>query len=166
MELDGSQFSWQARLDRYDGAGISSATRTVPVIAVVDDPNDVRISSVVEGAVNPVSPPTLLRGAFVSISIPVGAGMNLVSIPAISLQPDSTVWIFENQKLRIRHVKVAYSSENSIIVMAQPGSIEPGDQIVTSPLPVATDGMDLELHKEESTEVARTPSSNNDISDG
>ena len=95
VESDGNHFIWPARLDRYDGAGIDSRTRTVPLIAVVEDPGNVSIQR--DKKALPLGrPPTLLRGSYVTVDLPVGQNMSLVSVPAHAYRPDKTVWIYNN----------------------------------------------------------------------
>ena len=139
-ELNGNRFEWKATLSRYDGAGINAGTRTIPIIAVVEDRSQVRVLS----PNRRVAPPTLLRGSFVSIDIPVGNGMDLVSIPSTAYRPDRTVWIYENGKLLIQPVDVAYANASTVVVTANE-KLQPGTLVVTTPLPVAEDGMDLRL---------------------
>lgn len=141
---DGNHFKWPARLARYDGAGIDPQTRTVPVIAVVDDPSAVSIQKD-QKALPLGTPPTLLRGSFVTVTLPVGKGMSLVTIPANAYRPDSTVWICRNETLEIEPVKLAYSDDQVAVILVDESSIGPGDKVITSPLPVAQDGMKVRV---------------------
>lgn len=148
FELDGNEFIWPARLDRYDGAGINSDTRTVPIIAVVvDEPRAVSARDV-GGKLAWSAPPKLLRGAYVTVDVPVGNDMNLVAIPATAIQPNDTIWIYDAGKLRVQPVDVAYSDLNQVIVMADPLNVKPGDLVITSPLPIAEDGMAVRIDRE------------------
>jgi len=140
VDLNGNQFQWNATLSRYDGAGITSGTRTVPVIAVVNDPSQVTVVGANTGA----APPTLLRGSFVSVALPVGSGMELVAIPAEAYQPDRSVWIYRDGKLKVQPIDVAYSDESRVIAIANE-LLQPGAQVVITPLPVAEEGMELRL---------------------
>lgn len=142
VDLDGNRFTWRAHLARYDGAGINSGTRTVPVIAVVDNPAEVEVGGDANGI---TSPPTLLRGSFVSVEIPVGRGLDLVSVPSTAFQPNKTVWMFDNGKLHIQPVKVAYSDEFTVVVQADSDMLAPGKQVITSPLPIAEQAMPIRL---------------------
>jgi len=95
LDLDGSQYAWSAKLARYDGAGINQVTRTVPCIAVVDDPSARRLLETGDDLLALPGPPTLLRGMFVSIEIPVGASMDLVKIPTVALRPGKKVSVVD-----------------------------------------------------------------------
>ena len=143
VESDGNHFTWPARLDRYDGAGIDPKTRTIPLIAVVDDPTDVRLQKE-DKAVPLGTPPTLLRGSYVSVDLLVGKNMPLVSIPAHAYRPNKTVWIYRDGVLAIQPVKIAYSDEDVAIVLADSQLLKAGDLVITSPLTVAEESMKLQ----------------------
>lgn len=151
VDLDGNEFSWPATISRYDGAGINAGTRTVPVIAVVEDPQAVELTRKSD-LVRMAAPPTLLRGSYVTVDIPVGDDMNLVAIPNSSFQPDKTVWIYDAASepdrgtLRIEPVRVAYSDSEKVIAIADPEKLSVNDSVVVSPLPVAESGMALRLN--------------------
>ena len=147
IEADGNHFVWNARLDRYDGAGIDPRTRTIPVIVTVDDPTEIEIERE-EGALPLATPPTLLRGSYVTVDLTVGKGLQLVSIPVTAYRPNKKVWKFADGQLNIRPVKVAYSDETRAIVLADPNSLGPGDKVITSPLSVAKEGMALQEAKD------------------
>lgn len=144
IEADGNHFIWQARLDRYDGAGIDPKTRTIPVIAVVENPAEVRLRKE-ENAIPLGAPPTLLRGSYVSVDLVVGRSMPLVSIPASAYRPDKTVWVYRDGVLAVEPVKIAYSDDLTAIVLADSSALKPGDQVITSPLPVAEENMKLQV---------------------
>lgn len=155
VNLDGNRCTWKAHLSRYDGAGITTGTRTVPVIAVVDDPSKV----ILEGD-GVSTPPTLLRGSFVSVDIPVGNDMDLVSIPSTAYQPDRTVWLYEGGKLIIHPLKVAYSDEDSVVVKAD-SHLKPGAMAITSPLSVANDQMEIRLVEDGMKDETKTARESN-----
>ena len=152
VDVDGNHFVWPARLDRYDGAGIDQRTRTIPVIATVDDPTDVRLEKDSD-ALPLAAPPTLLRGSYVTVDLNVGKEMPLLAIPATAYRPNKTVWLFDAQgpndeggkdgKLRIVPVKVAHSDESRVVIIANEKSLRPNDKIIVSPLPIAEDRMPI-----------------------
>ena len=37
LALEDASYQWEARLARYDGAGVNAATRTVPCVAIVEE---------------------------------------------------------------------------------------------------------------------------------
>ena len=143
IEFDGNHFWWPARLDRYDGGGITAATRTVPVIAVVDDPTNVQIGETDRDATPLPAPPILMRGAFVTIDIPIRPTHDLVRVPATALRPGNRLWIYDNGKLRVQDVRVTHSDNDSIILLADASAVTTGEQVIVSPLPLAVDKMEL-----------------------
>ena len=129
IEIDGNRFRWNGRLDRYDGAGIDVATRTVPVIAVVDDPTNVMTVDKDADALPLPSPPRLMRGTFVTVEIPVGSSMDLVEISTRSLRPGKQIYLFDDGKLRIQKVRVAYSDDERTLLLAGQ-KLAAGDRVV------------------------------------
>ena len=117
------------------------------MIAVVDDPNKIGIEKD-DGALPMASPPTLLRGSYVTVDLTVGKNLQLISIPVTAYRPNKTVWKFADGRLNIKPVKVAYSDETTAIVLADPSSLKPGDKVITSPLAVAKEDMALQEVKE------------------
>lgn len=144
IEIDGNRFRWNGRLDRYDGAGIDVATRTVPMIAVVDDPTNVIAVDKDDDALPLPSPPRLMRGTFVTIELPVGESMKLVEISTRSLRPGKQIYLFDDGKLRIQKVRIAYSDQEKTLLLAGK-RLSAGDRVVVSPLQVANDTVAMEL---------------------
>ena len=160
LELDGHQYKWTARLARYDGAGINPETRTVPCIAIVDNPSDGQLvvgPSERDNAANLPAPPTLLRGLFVSLKIPVSSKLDLVQVPAVSLRPGNKIWIADDDTLTVKDVSVAYAGKDHAVLFAGPEDIQEGDRVITSPLPLLVNGMEI---REEGLETL--PSSDSD----
>lgn len=155
IEIDGNRFRWDARLDRYDGAGIDVATRTVPVIAVVDEPTNVIAMDKDDDAIPLPAPPRLMRGTFVTLELPVGQSMELVEISTRSLRPGKQIYLFDNGKLKIQKVRIAFSNREKTLLLAGKG-LAAGDRVVVSPLQVADENTTMEL--QESNSVADVPS--------
>ncbi len=90
--MAGQTYRWNGTLVRYDGIGMDSRTRTVPVKVEVDAPNR-RITSdgqVVESS----SPSALVRGMFVSVRLLIEPQTPLVAMPSIAMRPGNRVWQF------------------------------------------------------------------------
>lgn len=90
---------WAGTLERYDGIGFDTTSRTVPVRVVVDQPRRFKADSMksVSGATLS-GPSALVRGMFVSVILHVQPRKPLVVIPAVALKPGSTgnrLWKFE-----------------------------------------------------------------------
>ncbi|MCA9211439.1 MAG: biotin/lipoyl-binding protein [Planctomycetales bacterium] len=146
LDLDDHRYKWTARLARYDGAGINPATRTVPCIAIVDRPSagELVLNETSRSAVTdlPVLP-TLMRGLFVSLRIPVKSNLDLVTIPSESLRPGNRIWLAKNNRLEQQQVEIAYADKNNVVLLANTDEVKPGDRVITSPLPLITEGMEI-----------------------
>jgi len=75
--------TWQGRLDRFDGRGLDTSTRTVPIRIVVDEPDT--------GALNGLG--NLVRGMFVELTISVFTPDSMVLIPKRSLTTSNQVYV-------------------------------------------------------------------------
>lgn len=93
--LENQTYRWLGRLVSYDGIGLDTQTRTVPVRIIVDNP-----AQNVDARGEPVDPisgtPALVRGMFVSINLRIKPNAHLVVIPAAALQPGNRVFQFES----------------------------------------------------------------------
>lgn len=143
VDIDGNRFFWPARLDRYDGAGINASTRTVPVIAIVDDPRAVQSAGKDANALPLPGPPTLMRNTFVSVEVPIRNSMNLVRIPTEALRPDEKIWMLKDGKFHEQEVKVAHSSPKNVVLFADPTMVAVGDRVIVSPLSMVSSELRL-----------------------
>ena len=75
--------TWQGRLDRFDGRGLDTSTRTVPIRIVVDKPDT--------GTLNGIG--NLVRGMFVELTISVFTPDSMVLIPKRSLTTSNQVYV-------------------------------------------------------------------------
>jgi multidrug efflux pump subunit AcrA (membrane-fusion protein) len=75
--------TWQGRLDRFDGRGLDTSTRTVPIRIVVDEPDT--------GTLNGIG--NLVRGMFVELTISVFTPDSMVLIPTRSLTTSNQVYV-------------------------------------------------------------------------
>ncbi|MEK6248235.1 MAG: HlyD family efflux transporter periplasmic adaptor subunit, partial [Planctomycetales bacterium] len=141
LEVGDQDYVWNGRLARYNGAGVNAATRTVPCVAIVDNPTRlVSDTSDDSGALAP--PPALLRGMFVSIQLKIKPRSPLLSIPEAAIRPGNRVWVLRDGKLVIEPVKVMLSTELESLVAAG-GALQVGDKVIVSPLSIAANGMPL-----------------------
>lgn len=90
--LAGRTFRWAGTLVRYDGIGMDTRSRTVPVKVVVDSPDQV----IAEVGQSPLaaSPSALVRGMFVRVRLQIQPQTPLVVIPAVAMRPGNRVWQF------------------------------------------------------------------------
>lgn len=151
------RFIWEGTLSRYDGHGLDERTRTVPCRVVVDRPREVRVES------GPgIAPPrALMRGMFVSIRIHAEPQASFVRVPEAALQPGKRVLRVRDNKLQIvGPLMLAQlvddhcddcektTARKSWIVHVSKQELQPGDHIVSSPLPTAYQGMPVKERTE------------------
>ena len=77
--------TWQGRLDRFDGRGLDTSTRTVPIRIVVDEPDT--------GTLNGIG--NLVRGMFVELTISVFTPDSMILIPKQSLTTSNQVFVVQ-----------------------------------------------------------------------
>jgi hypothetical protein len=87
-------YQWQGQLSRYEGIGLDSQSRTIPIRIRVDSPQEVfqngaRIYEKSSGGL-----PALVRGMFVECSIHTNPPINTVLIPKLALKPGNLIWKF------------------------------------------------------------------------
>lgn len=85
-DVAGQRFQWQGYLSRYEGAGLESRTRTVPVLFEVPQPAR---PGALEG------PPTLIRGMYVQIEMEIEPQVPLMRVPIEALRPPNIIWTVE-----------------------------------------------------------------------
>lgn len=88
-------FRWEGMLERYDGIGVDTVSRTVPVRVVVEEPRRYGVDSGTgERRVAAAGPSALVRGMFVTVVLHVVPQRPLVVLPAVGLKPGNRVWKF------------------------------------------------------------------------
>lgn len=141
------KFHWSGKLVRFEGSALNEKTRTVPCRIRVDQPIDRQ---------DDVSPPSLARGMFVSVTLRVPPAGEMIRIPEEALRMNSQIYTTTaatladgkpGAKLHIHQVQVARTTPGAVLV--QQSSINPplppGAQLVVSPLQYATDQMNVEI---------------------
>lgn len=89
----GVYYRWDAKLLSYNGIGLDSRTRTVPVRILVENP-----SVVLDRDDRPIldgSAPALMRGMYVTVKLLVKPTANLIVVPAEAMRPGSRLFKFE-----------------------------------------------------------------------
>ena len=146
FRLRGVEYVWDGVLSRYEGTGLDTKTRMIPCRVRVDAPTHVRTVAVGSAAgrtaVRGFSMPALFSGMFVTVRIPVAPAVPLLAIPSVALRPGGRVWVVRGGVLRLVTVSVILT-EGDTVVVSQPseGVLQPGDKVVTSPLPSVSAGM-------------------------
>ena len=134
--------------EEFGGGGLDQRTRMVPCRVRVDRPTDVYVAGKADAA-----PPALMRGMFVTVEIHTKPRQQLVKIPASAIQPGNKMWRVRDGKLNlVEDVELVKSilvdDENYWIIDPTETGLEVGDQIVVSSLPVALDGMAVQIASE------------------
>ena len=89
---EGVKYYWNAKLMSYDGIGLNSATRTVPVRLIVDAPNQ-HVNA--KGDPRDVSGATaLVRGMYVRVKLLITPQPDWMVLPARGLQVDNRILQF------------------------------------------------------------------------
>lgn len=124
---EGTAYRWAGRLLGYDGIGLDSATRTVPVRVVVDNPTQFFAE---DGTKKETMGPTaLVRGMYVQISLLIRPQTPLYVIPAEAIRPGNRIWQFVKDDSVIDKIQ----KENSLatqfpVVDEQPKSEQDSDE--------------------------------------
>ncbi|MEI6525166.1 MAG: HlyD family efflux transporter periplasmic adaptor subunit [Planctomycetota bacterium] len=88
-------YQWHGKLSRYEGIGLDTQSRTVPVRITVENPRDVRRNGIAITEEGNGGLPALVRGMFVDVKIQTKPRRSLVLIPKLALKPGGQVWAFE-----------------------------------------------------------------------
>ena len=138
ISLSGQQQSlWQGKIIRSLGE-IDPTTRMATIVVGVDNPYRQK------GA---ASQPDLETGMFVDIQIKGKFLNNVISIPRKALRNNQQVWLIDGEnRLRIKPVEIARREKEQLLISA---GLSAGDQVVTTSLSAAADGMLLRPLKQE-----------------
>ncbi len=129
------QYRWKGVLERQEGKGLESRTRTLPCRVLVSDPTDVEAIDRYGAALPDLplgAPKSLLRGMFVDVQVEVETNQPLVSVPYEALRPNGDVWAVRNKKLAILQPPLVQVSAGRAVFESMADGIQPDDQIVLS----------------------------------
>lgn len=129
---DDQRFTWKGVLDAVDGTGIDEQTQTVTCRVRISEPKRLAAKD---------GPPALVSGMFVTVTVRIRPQIGLLRLPHQAVQPDGRAWVVEDQKLRVRDIRVVHRTEDHALLRAKPETLRPGDRIVITPLSTAYDGM-------------------------
>lgn len=136
--LGDRDFFWQGHIVRIDAA-VNKDTRLIYATAEVIDPYGLGATEGMPMAV----------GMFVSAEIEGIAEQAAYVMPRLALRNEDKVYVINAENhLEIRTVKVLSTSEDQVMVTS---GVRQGEHVVTSTLPNAVDGMDVEPVFREST---------------
>ena len=127
-------YFWQGRIRRVNAA-VDQDTRLIYATAEVEDPYG-------KAAVGGMP---MAVGLFVSAEIAGTDQRSVYVMPRRALRNEDKVYVINDEsRLEIRTVNVLSTSEERVYVTS---GVEPGEQVVTSTIPAAVDGMQVEAIK-------------------
>lgn len=129
--LGNRDFSWEGRVMRVSAA-VDQETRLIHLTAEVEDPY---------GAAADRGMP-LAVGMFVAAELDGAQAQDAIVMPRLALRNEDKVFVINSEnRLEIREVTVISTSEDQVLVAS---GVDDGEQVVTSTLPNAVDGMEVE----------------------
>ena len=151
-ERGGRTYAWDGVLSRQDGLGLDQSTRTLPVRIHVANPTANRIpesmtDQIAAGYLNgdAVDPLALVRGMFVKAKLHCKPTRALAVIPEAVLRPGKQVWLMRDEKLAMETVRIARIEESRVYIDLTHSPLQIDDQIVSSPVPGARNGLAVSL---------------------
>ena len=104
-------------------------TRTASLLVAIQQPMD-----------GPGLP--LLPGAYVDVEIRGRTLPGTFRVPRVALSEGDQVWVVSDDKLARRTVQIGWRDDSDVVVTR---GLNPGDQVVTSPLALALEGMAVRI---------------------
>jgi RND family efflux transporter MFP subunit len=130
------EYSWKGRIVRTQAA-VDQQTRLIYAFAEVEDPY----------AISEESSMPLAVGLFVTAEIEGADEQFALTIPRLALRNDDEVYVInDEERLEIRQVDVLSTSEEWVLLT---GGVKEGEQVVTSTIPAAVDGMRVQAIRRE-----------------
>lgn len=125
------EYTWKGHIVRTQAA-VDQETRLIYAFAEVDNPY-----GLAEGSNMP-----LAVGLFVTAEIDGSDVLEAFTIPRLALRKDDEVYVINDEdRLEIRKVDVLSTSESRVVLAS---GVEAGEQVVTSTIPAAVDGMQVQ----------------------
>ncbi len=135
------EYTWQGHIVRTQAA-VDEQTRLIYAFAEVDDPYGLSENSRMPLAV----------GLFVTAEIEGTDERFAYTIPRVALRNDDEVYVINDEdRLEIRKVDVLSTSEERVLLA---GGVTEGEQVVTSTIPAAVDGMQVQAVRRDATLAA------------
>lgn len=117
-------YVWDGVLDRFEGSGLDTQSRTVPIRIRVDNPNKARSAD--GEPIEVGGPPMLVRGMFVDVDIKARPTTPLLLVPKLGVKPatnTSVIWKFQSDDSAVddteeaKDARIAYdeAKENGTI---------------------------------------------------
>ena len=154
-ELNDTVYEWAGTLTYLDGPGLDSRTRMMPCRVVVENPLNVQAFSIEGRPLKRAVSPTLMPGMFVSVEIHANPARPLLNLSEMAVLPGGTVWkagkneAGEDVLVRASKIMTAHFDTKSgrILVYAKRGVLEPGDEVIVSPLASPVEGTRIHVQK-------------------
>lgn len=128
----GRSYEWPAYVDRAEGA-LNQETRTVDVVVRVPDPF----------VTDETGRPPLLLGTYASVDIQGASRDAYAVLPRVALRDGAAVYVVEQDTLLlVRPAALLQEIGGDVLVAAD---IEPGDEVVVSPMDIVTDSMTVQV---------------------
>lgn len=125
---------WAGAVRSVD-ASIDNQTRLLFATVVVDQPF---AQAGKEGV-------PLVPGLFVDVELASPQKLTGLELPRTALRNGNQVYAYNNDELKLKQVKVIYTSEDKIIVAQNSSAVDVGELIITSSVPGAYEGMPIKL---------------------
>ncbi len=152
FSVAGAKYEWDGILDRYEGNGLDPRTRTVPCRVLVENPRGSQRVSV-SATSDPIPPPSLVTGMFVSVSVHTQTEIPLLAMPERALRPGNRVWLVRDGKLEVEEVEVVQVVNDEVLLREDTSPIKIGDRVVVSPLSAPFPGMTVAETADETLEA-------------
>lgn len=147
-ERSGRTYAWSGVLSRQDGLGLDQATRTMPVRVLVDKPAQNIFHESLADEIVPGDLPemvALVRGMFVQVRFHCEPQQTLAVIPESVLRPGKQVWLMRDDMLIMQNIRIARIEQGQAFVDMTNSRLTLNDQIISSPVPNARDGLAISL---------------------
>ena len=129
-KVGNTQQGWEGRIVRTNAA-VDKETRMIYAIAEVQDPYGAGASAGVPFAV----------GMFVNAEIASNYSQSVLVVPPLALRNTDKVYVVNtDNRLEIRTVNVLSTSTDRVLIDS---GLVPGEEVVTSAIPTAIDGMEV-----------------------
>lgn len=132
----GREYTWNGRIVRTEGE-LDPKTRMIHAVARVDDPY---------GRTEDPERPPLAVGLFVEAEIRGRTVSGVVRLPRNAVRGSDEIVIVDAQgRVELRRVQVLRRETNEVLIAS---GVSAGEQIVTGPLAVAVNGMQVRIFEE------------------
>ncbi|MFQ5928461.1 MAG: efflux RND transporter periplasmic adaptor subunit [Acidobacteriota bacterium] len=122
---------WRGHVVRTEGQ-IDPKSRMLNVVVRVEDP--------LQGL--SADQPPLLPGTFVEVTIHGTTLRDVLAVPHHAIHNEDELWVVRDGRLRVQKVRIARRQRDWVYVAA---GLEEGQQVIVSPMDVATDGMEVRV---------------------